>query len=620
MELIKKLKNFRLNLIFCFISIIVFSFLLTLLALWIQPISISDVMRCVKENNGTNLFLNYLPVLLLTLTLFFMTSNLVSSFSLSGLIVLFMSFVNRNKILLRNDPFLPWDISLGFEVAGIAKSFGAKMIAVVLIAIIIYILLSVLAYLIIKNEKLKIKFRIIGTFVCILIIFLCNKPLYKNQSLNADLFVIGNVYNQVNTFNSKGFLYSFLYALNTNKISKPDNYKPDAVEEKIDSFEEPDLSYLKEKKKPHLFIIMGEAFSEMSLNPNFNFEGYTDPLENYKIIKENAIHGQILVPNLGGGTADTEFDVLTGLTTRHLRGAPFSYRLIKDDFEALPSVLKKIGYYSEAMHPGYEWFYNRQNVFKHFGFDAAYFIEEFNPDEQNKGMYINETATIDKLIQLFENHLENNENTPYLNFTVTIQNHGPYKDKYLVDPNFSTPLDISSDDINAISNYFEGVKDADRELMRLVNYMEESDEPIVLLYFGDHLPAFSQDVYNAYYENIYEEGTKESFQRLYRTPFIIYENKASKAISSIEENYKSAQMPEDMIISTNYLGGYFMELLGYDELSPFFSYENSLRGKYPVILEQKSFTANGNDTLDMTEEEKQDLILFRDWEFYKIFP
>ena len=616
----KRLKPLlNLNFTVSFILIFLFSIGLTLMMLWLQPDGIMDIIECTRRTKGLNILLNFIPVLIFSLLLFFISSNLVISFSITAFVMLLMGFVNRQKILLRNDPFLPWDISLGFEVMGIAKSFGLKMILAVIFGILLYILFSAAVFILVKNKKLDVKIRLGGVFICILSAFFLNGSLYKNQKINSSLAVIGNVYNQVNTFNSKGFLYSFIYANNTNRISKPDGYNPDLVIEKMNSFEKSGIEELKSAEKPHIFMIMGEAFSEISLNPNFDFTGYTDPLENFKKIKEDSIYGQIVVPNLGGGTADTEFDSLTGLSSRHLRGAPFAYRLVGNDFEAMPSVLSEIGYKSEALHPGYSWFYNRENVFKFFGFEKSVFLDDFNPETQNKGMYINEEVTIDKVIEMYEESINENPDTPYFGFCVTIQNHGPYNDKYQAKTNFSSSIPLSDSDINALSNYFEGLKDADIELMRLINYINESKEPIVLLYYGDHLPAFSQEVYKAFYPEEYEVNSKEDLTRLYRTPFIIYQNKAAKEISAIEENAKTLFMPEDRTISSNYVGAYLIDLLGYKNISPFFDYVNSLRELYPLIFEHTSFTAYGDSTANISSEDKKDLLLYRDWEFYKIF-
>ena len=584
--------------------------------LWIAPIGIVYLVEIVRQTNGLMFLLNWLPVAIIMFILFFMGLNAVASVAFVGFFGIALSFLNRTKMLIRNDPLLPWDISLGGEVTGIAKSFGMGTVGLVIFAVLFYIVVAVLAALLIRSEKLHLKFRAAGLAIVMAVLMAVTNPLYKSTELNSKLYVIGNVYNQVATFNSKGFLYSFIYTYNTNKISKPDNYDSTAVIQKINTFRHADAVAMENMKKPHIIMIMGEAFSEFSLSPHFDFTGYTDPLYNYKQIKEGSYYGQIVVPNIGGGTADTEFDVMSGLSTRHLRGAPFAFRLIGSEFDSIAHQLSKLGYNNEFIHPGHNWFYNRQNVYSYMGFNRLVFLDEFK-GENEKGMYIAEDVTIDRIISMFETHVNENPGIPYFQYCVTIQNHGPYKDKYLADTNFSTDLDISTDDINAISNYFEGLADADRELKRLTDYFESIGEPVVILYFGDHLPAFTAGVYDAIYPALYENSEMDNLIRLYKTPFIIWENSEAKALDL--NGHSFGEKNENRLFTSNFLGAFLFDYLGFKNISPLIDHLNELRMQFPVITEHRSFTPDGTTSIGLSDEERKNLVLYRNWEFYKIF-
>ena len=620
MNNIKKVFKLRITLspALSFILIAVLSLLITYFTLFIAPISFSVLFNISRQSSFLNLLLNSIPVFLSIIFLFFLTSDFVSSVSIASFVFITVSIVNRFKILYRNDPFMPWDLSLSGELLGIIKSFGVTFLLSIILAVILYVAVCVLARVFIKTKKLNIKLRVAGVMLTLIIMYIVNSVIYQNATINRNLFVYGNIYNQVNTFNSKGFIYSFIYVHNTNRLNKPNDYNAHRVLDEINRFEKADTQEFENIVKPHIFMIMGEAYSEMALIESFDFTGFTHPMENYKRIKEDSIYGQIIVPNIGGGTADTEFDVLTGLNTRHLRGIPFSYRLVNNDFEALPSILSQIGYRSVAIHPGHSWFYNRQNVFRYFGFDEKIFMDEFDEDD-TKGMYISETATTEKILDVFKEHLIKSPDVPFFNFTITIQNHGPYRDKYLVDTNFNTDLDISADSVNAISNYFEGVIDADIQIKTLTDYFESINEPVVLVYFGDHLPAFSPDVYEALYPNIYENGSFEDLSRLYKTPFIIWQNTVAKNTTNINQNFEELIFPENNIISASLLGAYLFELLGYNSLSPFIDFVNKVRTEFPVMFESKSFSIDCVSSLDLSNEEKERLLIYRDWEFYKIF-
>lgn len=603
------------------LSIFILSFLLTLLMFILKTNSIGDVIHDFNHSNYLNLLLNYIPILFSMLLLFFASNSLTLSLGVVSFVVIVASLINRFKIIFRDDPFFPWDLALGSELIGIAGSFGTRNIILAILFIIIFIIGIILAYFWVTTEKLKPMYRAICCAVCAITMYILNSTIYHDTALINSLHVTGNVFNQVNTFNSRGFVYSFIYTHNVHRFSMPDDFDIEPINYHLANFVPADNT--DDMVRPHIIMIMSEAFSEMGLNPQVSFEGFEYHPQHYwsQIIeREETIYGQIVVPNLGGGTADTEFDVLTALNTRNLRGAPFSHRLVTNYFESIPSLLNDLGYRSVALHPGFRWFYNRQNVFRFFGFEHLYDIEYFE-DYHFKGMYISEWATMDKLLDIFERHLEDYPDTPLFSFTVTIQNHGPYTDKYLVDTNFSTTLDLTPEEMNPISNYFHGLRDKDKdtELQRIIEHFENTDEPVVLVYFSDHLPAFTPSIYAQFYPDIFEPNSLESAVRLHTVPFIIWQNQAARAITPIEENFQTAIMPDNMTISSNFLGAYVMQLLGFENLSPFFDYVNNLRTKFPIILESMSYSIDGRYSIYMTPEERLPIIIYRHWQSHIIF-
>lgn len=157
-----------------------------------------------------------------------------------------------------------------------------------------------------------------------------------------------------------------------------------------------------------------------------------------------------------------------------------------------PASCKSLATKRFPFTPGYAWFYNRQNVYPDLGFAASYFLEDsFDLATQGYGGYVNETATMDKIIETLDTHIKETD-TPLFSFTVTIQNHGPYEKKYgTLEQNFSSDIELNETQTDLLTQYFQGIGDADEQIGRLKEYAEDSDEPIVLVYFGDHLPGFS---------------------------------------------------------------------------------------------------------------------------------
>jgi phosphoglycerol transferase MdoB-like AlkP superfamily enzyme len=572
----------------------------------LQTNGIYDLKEVFEKTNYLPVLLNLAPIFIFTLLAFFLTNNFIVSSSIATITVVLLSFLNRYKIIMRQDPLLPWDFTLVHEVVAILKTVNVKLFPGIFALPVVIIIITIVLNSFFKTPKMNAFIRVGTSALLIAVFFALNNKVYSDAKLFDVLYVKGNIYNQTESFNSKGFLYSFIYANNMNKLKKFDGYTISAASrlESSQSENRADAA----NNKINVFIIMSEAFSDIADNEALDFSGYTDPLANYKRVKENSVNGYLVAPGLGGGTADTEFDVLTAINTRNFRGVPFTYRIVNRPLESIASSLNSIGYENIAIHPGYEWFYNRVNVYRHFGFSNFIDIKNYPDDNMYKGMYVKEVHTFDTIIEEFENHLDKSPGTPFFDFCVTIQNHGPYKDKYLSETNFKTNLPLEEYDINELSNYFEGLADVDAQIGRLYDYIQDSKEPIAVLYFGDHLPAFSQAVY----ENLIDSNKNDltELTNRYSTPYLIFQNNACKEIADF-----SSQKTFDKV-SSNYLGAYFLKLLGYEGLSPYFKYSLEMLSKYPVVLEKQYFDSQYN--LHETSGNKE-LEGYSYWQYYKIF-
>jgi hypothetical protein len=376
---------------------------------------------------------------------------------------------------------------------------------------------------------------------------------------------------------------------------------------------------------PHIIMIMGEAFCDMSENPHLNFAGYRDPLKNWKAIcsSDNAYSGHIVVPNFGGGTSNSEYDVLTGCATRYLDNPLPSYNFIHGDFDGMPRQLQKLGYETQSIHPGYAWFYNRQNVYPDLGFETCYFLEDsFDLETQGYGGYINEVVTMDKIIDTLDTHIKEKD-SPLFSFTVTIQNHGPYEKHYGTLPaNFSTDVPLDENQTDLLTQYFTGVIDADEQIGRLKDYAENSDEPIVLVYFGDHLPGFSNgmEFFDLLDYPIDANGTPAEQLAVYETPYFIWQNDKAEALcGNIRTKAAEMELPENGLISSQFLGTTVLEMFAEGYESPLHQLNNQLRKELPVCAKNIYVDADGNYTEYLSAKQQETVKTLKNWQYYKLF-
>ncbi len=580
----------------------------TLLMFLIEPCGLGDLKAVFVSTKFLTFFLNLIPIAALTLALYFATSNVMFA---GGLVVLFVtvfSIVNRSKIMIRQSPLYPYDLKLAREVMAIAGNFELKYYIMGVLGTIAFVAAFVVMLRYVRTKKLPVLVRVLGFVITIGATIFLNNTVYAKSSIYNNLHVIGNIYNQVNQFNCKGFVYAFIYNYNTVQLKAPPNYDKQLAEKLTAVTDKPQTA-----TKPHIIMIMGEAFSEMSISDKIDFNGYDDPLAHYKKIKAESISGKTVVPNLGGGTADTEFDALTAMNTRYLRGAPYSFMLVNRDINALPTLLNNIGSNSVAIHPGHPWFYNRQNVYRNFGFSKFISLPDFEGAALKGAGYANEGSTIDRIIQVFEENLPTDK--PVFDFCVTIQNHGPYNKIYNATKNFNTTADLTEDEIDALANYYVGLKDADDELNRLVEYLRGRNEPVVLMYYGDHLPGFKREVYGKLLGVTEDELSQLT---MYETPYFIWQNDAAKQSTQIEQNYNKLNQ-KDLRITSNYLGVYLTKLLGF-ELSDAFEVSEKIMETAPVMLEDYYLDADGKKTpfANASTEFMKDYNLYRSWIYYNM--
>ncbi|MBR5468320.1 MAG: LTA synthase family protein, partial [Firmicutes bacterium] len=334
---------------------------------------------------------------------------------------------------------------------------------------------------------------------------------------------------------------------------------------------------------------------------------------------ENAQSGYITVPSFGGGTSDTEFEVLTGLFKREMGTSMVAYSLIRKDVDALPQRLKDIGYDTLAIHPGFSWFYNRINVYDYMGFDKFIHLESFQGSEKYKGGYIADKYATDCIIEEFEKHEETSD-APFFQFCVTIQNHGPYEDKYEeVEKMFDTDVELTEHQQELLNSYFMGVRDADIEIKRLTDYFESINEPVVIVYFGDHLPGFSNgmEFFDLLDYEIDADGTDDEAVNVYKTPYFIWQNSAAAESTDFVSNKDILTVP-DNTMNAAYLGAYAFELMGMDNISPTFNYVNELRKEIPVIANGRYKLADGTYIYELNEEQQEKMNVLKKTVYNKI--
>lgn len=425
-------------------------------------------------------------------------------------------------------------------------------------------------------------------------------------------FPCTNSYYEARTYNEYGMPYSFLHNFTANLVEKPENYdKKSAIlwEQGEDN---------QNGSQVHLIMIMSEAFTDITDEAGIEGE---DPLQFFHSLQqeEHAISGRVVVPNFGGGTANTEFDVLTGMQTDSLGAATTtSFTAVNRNLDSLFRIYNAAGYRTSFIHPGYHWFYNRENIYQRLGAGSSLFCEDMT-DKEMKGTWITDDYVMDKIISDFETAVDSGE--LLYNYTTTVQNHMAYTlDKYGEDCEITmieTQKPLSQNSRELLSVYTEGIRDADHALEKIVSYFAASDEPVVLAFWGDHYPNLGGNL-TVYNELGLIENLVYPFQ-YYATPYVVWANDAAAQCLNWEYTVDSLDLPDNGYLSAAFFGSMILELCGRGEATPYVAFLNQLRRELPVVWNnQYYFDGAGNLLYELSEEQHTLVSKWRCWSYYKL--
>ena len=371
-------------------------------------------------------------------------------------------------------------------------------------------------------------------------------------------------------------------------------------------------------------MIMNEAFSDITDYEAFAFDEANEPLPNLQAMRQDphAVTGHIVVPNFAAGTANTEFDVMTGIQTNALSATTTSaMRVVNRNLDSLFRVYGENGYHTSYFHPGDNWFYNRENVLAWMGAEETRFTNGME-NMETKGRWV----TDEYLVGLIQNEFEETvaDGNTLFHYMTTIQNHMSYTpDKYgegYFYPDVPLNVPVSGHVETLLKVYIEGARDADTMLGQLKEYFSTQEEPVVLVFFGDHLPYLGDNQVGYAELGMAEEDYWNELGS-YQTPFVIWAND-----TAFDMLNWSAAVELPAAISASFLGAAVLELTGHSSDSSWFSFLNDLRREVPVIQKNAAILYNDNIVVhtgveagtSTHAEHPLTVQKWRQWSYYKL--
>lgn len=610
------LPKYRLSLPLSLLASVLLAGAVTLLALWCQPNSFRGLLSGFLRQ-PLLIVLNALPVGLLLLAAAALLRNVFFGAALANLLVCALSIANRVKIEVRDEPVFPRDFALLKEVGSALGSYDIRF-PVLQIAAVLFVTAALLALgFLVGCEPFPVeKLRgwagsLLGLAASLAVLTGLILTLYASKDLYQS-FRVSNAEYVPAVFNDLGFPYAFCHHFTTYLVDRPAGFNR-AMAEGWETGDRPGQG-----KNVSVVMVMNEAFSDITDADVFTYPEEEDPLPNLHALREDphALSGHVVVPGFAGGTANTEFDVLTGMQTTALSASTTSaMRVVNRNLDSLFRVFGNDGYETSFYHPGDNWFYNRENVYRWFGAEEARFVGDME-DPEYKGRWVTDDYAAGLIEQAFEE-----AEAPLFHFTTTIQNHMSYTaDKYGPDyvfPPVQASVPLSEEAETLLKVYVEGARDADAMLGRLWRYFDAREEPVVLVYWGDHLPYLGNDMlgYKELGLDVASADQRDPFSP-YKTPYVIWANGPAAEALDWDRAVEALDLQES--VSACYLGTAVLELTGRRNESPWFFFLSELRRELPVVQNNLYQLADGSVTEALNEEQQDLLRQWRRWSYYKL--
>lgn len=526
----------------------------------------------------------------LFLFVFFIAGRTSISMAICVAAIAIIGVGNYFVVMFRSNPIVPWNI-YSFETAmSVADNYVFSVDWALAEHIAMFILMLIVGVRTNIRLSKKILRPILTVAMCIpayfYISYLWQDNLERNTGLNDTLF------NAKYMHSKDGFFVSFILDIHFLQIEEPKNYSDEYAlsllnEQEVEKVETPE-------ELPDIIAIMDETFSDPAVLGEFETNKDYMPFVHSILRGEvaNTISGYTDVSVLGGNTANSEFEFLTGNSMAFFPNGSVPYlQYIRDGISTIVPQLEEYGYTTYGTHPYRAKGWNREFIYDLMGFDYRYFQGSF-PFEDKLRNYVSDEADFKSILEW-----RNNTEGPFFMFNVTMQNHSNYGGDF---DNFDPQIVAKFKNTYSnkyLNKYLSLMYETDQDVASLLSELSQSDRKTIVVFWGDHQPNdyVVRPIYKEYGLD-FDNQTYEQQQQRQKTPFFIWANYDIQEQTNVE-------------ISLNYLNILLFETAGLqlDEYQTF--RKNLWQGQIPMM----NAVGYRNDDGDLVEyddapEEIQNLL------------
>lgn len=438
---------------------------------------------------------------------------MATSLMLSGVLVIF-AYANQVKMELRSSPISVADFALLKELGSLEQPIGINIPLLVGIGLAFIVLI---AAIVIGVPKLKenwiLKTGVFLVSVLFLVMVWTDKPASPMENANFE-----NTWWKLEiALMRNGVFGNFVMLAKNSRIEPPDGFSAGNMKAIAETYQPAEREG---GEKPNVIFLMSESFIDPYLLGEQHFA--KDPVPNFRRLSNESLHGGMYSSEFGGGTANVEFEALTGFSMQFMPANFVPYQLyITKPLPSAAYAFREADYETTAIHSYFGWFYQRESVYRQLGFNrfiSGEFMDLDQPNDPGKGFPKDKHIT-DSIMAT----LDRTEGPDFIH-AVAAEGHSPY---YKTEQSeFMNSGTLPEETQQYLAGYTGKVHGADAELGRMVEQIEARGEPTILLFFGDHYPSFSDNeaMYGAAGTGIANDmlGDYDDFIATHKVPYFIW--------------------------------------------------------------------------------------------------
>lgn len=456
-------------------------------------------------------FLYNVLIIFGTLSISFLVKRRVFVYVVVSLLWMALGITNGVILSNRMTPFTVKDIAVLDGGLDIISNYLNNTEIVMLVAAIIVglVLLGLLFWFGPKRKQAMNYKKSIAAFLAVCV------SLFGATELAIQAKVVETFFGNLQyAYRDYGVPYCFINTWLNTGIRQPADYSSEAVLNIFGQQELGENDYAEPvfaddgKKHTNVIFLQMESFIDPTLVKGYSFS--QDPVPNYRRLLSEYSSGYLTVPAVGAGTANTEFEMLTGMSVKFFGPGEYPYKSIlkEETCESVPYLLKNIGYSTHAIHNHRGAFYGRNKVFKNLGFDTFTCLEYMNNVVKTPKNWAKDGILTEQIFDA----LNSSESEDFI-YTCSVQGHGQYPTEQVLENPEIVVTEAPSEELKWQYEYYVNqLYEMDKFLADLTERLEAYDEDVIMVIYGDHLPALDMT------EEDMETGS------LFDTQYLIWDN------------------------------------------------------------------------------------------------